>query len=153
MKDVDYGKDVENISEMARILSSNIQCYYRSPKEEEYEYAHLTFYEMESSSDNGDSRMDSITTGVSLGGVISGTPSVLDANWYKTGFGTKHAPENRLVKIAKQYNALARVAFSGSSFEPESAIFTSIANNGRGQLGKIYNSSNWVVFVYLSERI
>ena len=147
VKDVDYGKDVENISEMARILSSNIQCYYRSPKEEEYEYAHLTFYEMESSSDNGDSRMDSITTGVSLGGVISGTPSVLDANWYKTGFGTKHAPENRLVKIAKQYNALARVAFSGSSFEPESAIFTSIANNGRGQLGKIYNSSNWVVFV------
>ena len=106
-----------------------------SPK---YEYAHLTFYEMESSSDDGDSRMDSITTGVSLGGIISGTPSVLNSNWYKTGFGTKHSPDNRLLRMAKQYNALARVAFSGSSFEPESAIFTSIENNGKGQLGKIY---------------
>ena len=142
-----YGKGVEDIGEMALILSSNIHCYYRSPKEETYEYAHLTFYEMESSSDDGDSRMDSITTGVSLGGIISGTPSVLNANWYKTGFGTRHAADNRLLWMAKQYNALARVAFSGSSFEPESAIFTSIANNARGQLGKIYESSNWVVFV------
>ena len=142
-----YGKGVEDISEMALILSSNIQCFYRSPKEEKYEYAHLTFYEMESSSDDGDSRMDSITTGVSLGGIISGTPSVLNSNWYKTGFGTKHSPDNRLLRMAKQYNALARVAFSGSSFEPESAIFTSIENNGKGQLGKIYDSSNWVVFV------
>ncbi len=142
-----YGKNVEDVSEMALVLSSSIRCYYRSPKTERFEYAHLTFYEMESSNDDGDSRMDSITTGVSLGGLISGTPSVLNANWYKTGFGTKHAPENRLLRMAKQYNALARVAFSGSSFEPDSAIFTSIANNGRGQLGKIYESSNWVVFV------
>ena len=142
-----YGKGVDDISEMALILSSNIQCFYRSPKEEKYEYAHLTFYEMESSSDDGDSRMDSITTGVSLGGIISGTPSVLNSNWYKTGFGTKYAPDNRLLRMTKQYNALARVAFSGSSFEPESAIFTSIENNGKGQLGKIYKSSNWVVFV------
>lgn len=143
-----YGKGVEDVSEIALILSNKIQCYYRSPKEEKYEYAHLTFYEMENSSDDGDSRMDSITTGVSLGGVISGTPSVLNSNWYKTGFGTKHAPGNRLLRMAKQYNALARVAFSsGSSFEPESAIFTSIANSGKGQLGKIYESSNWVVFV------
>lgn len=142
-----FGKNVEDISEMALILSSNIQCFYRTPKEEKYEYAHLTFYEMESSSDDGDSRMDSITTGVSLGGVISGIPSVLNSNWYKTGFGMKNAPGNRLLHMAKQYNALSRVAFSGSSFEPESAIFTSIANNGKGQLGKIYESSNWVVFV------
>ncbi len=142
-----YGKDADNVEEMALLLSSNIRCYYRNIEEEQYHYAHLTFYEMETSADDGDSRMDSITTGISLGGLTSGTPSVLNSNWYKTGFGTKYAQGNRLLQIAKLYNALFRVAFSGSSYEPESAIFTSIASNGKGQLGKIYDSSNWVVFV------
>lgn len=139
--------NVEDVSEMALILSSKISCYYRDIKEEKYQYAHLTFFEMEASSDDGDSRMDSITTGTSLGGLISGTPSVLHSNWYKTGFGIKHTPDNRLLRMAKQYNALFRVAFSGSSHEPDSAIFTAIPSDGKGQLSKIYESSNWVVFV------
>lgn len=142
-----YGKDVEDISEMALILSKNIRCYYRNPKETEYQYAHLTFYEMESSEDSGDNRMDSITTGVALGGLTSGTPSVLNSGWYKTGFGTKYIADNRLIQMAKKYNAMFRVAFSGSSYEPDSAIFTQITSGGKGQLGKIYSSSNWVVFV------
>ena len=143
----EYGKDVEDIGEMTLILGKNIRCYYRNPLEETYRYAHLTFYEMESSEDSGDSRMDSITTGVALGGLTSGTPSVLSADWYKTGFGTKYVTENRLVSLAKKYNSMFRVAFSGSSYEPGSAIFTEIAHSEDGQLGKIYSSSNWVVFV------
>lgn len=51
----EYGKDVEDIGEMALILGKNIRCYYRNPLEETYRYAHLTFYEMESSEDSGDS--------------------------------------------------------------------------------------------------
>lgn len=102
---------------------------------------------MESSEDSGDNRMDSITTGVALGGLTSGTPSVLSSGWYKTGFGTKYVAENRMIQLAKTYNAMFRVAFSGSSYEPESAIFTEISSGEEGQLGKIYSSSNWVVFV------
>lgn len=144
---ITYGKDVDDVSEMALILSKNIRCYYRDPREPEYQYAHLTFYEMESSEDCGDSRMEEITTGTALGGLVSGAPSVLNADWYKTGFGAKYAPDSRLMLMAKQFNAMFRVAFSGSSFEPESSIFTEIANGSDGQLGKIYDSSNWVVFV------
>lgn len=40
---VAYGKDVEDVSEMALILSKNIRCYYRDSKENQYQYAHLTF--------------------------------------------------------------------------------------------------------------
>lgn len=142
-----YGKDVEDISEMATILSSKIRCYYRNSNESTYQYSHLSFYEMTSSENNGVSRMDTITTGVSLDGITSGTPSVLNESWYKTGFGTKYATDNELIKMAKQYNALFRVAFSGSSYEPNSCIFTEIENGTEGQLGKIYDSSNWVIFV------
>lgn len=144
---ITYGKDIDDVSEMALILSKNIRCYYRDPREPEYQYAHLTFYEMESSEDCGDSRMEEISTGTALGGLVSGAPSVLNADWYKTGFGAKYAPDSRLLLMAKKFNAMFRVAFSGSSFEPESSIFTEIANGSDGQLGKIYDSSNWVVFV------
>ena len=144
---VTYGKDVEDVGEMTLILSKNIRCYYRNPNEAEYQYAHLAFYEMESSEDSSDSRMDSIVTGIALGGLTSGTPSVLNAEWYKTGFGTKHAPKNRILQMAKTYNALFRVAFSGGAYEPESAIFTEIASGEEEIRNKIYASSNWVVFV------
>lgn len=142
-----YGKEVEDISEMATILSSKIRCYYRNSNEDVYQYSHLSFYEMASLENNSVSRMDTITTGVSLDGITSGIPSVLNESWYKTGFGTKYATDNELIKMAKQYNALFRVAFSGSSYEPYSCIFTEIENGTEGQLGKIYDSSNWVVFV------
>lgn len=141
------GKDIEDVGEMVIILTSNLRCYYRNPKEETYQYAHLTFFEMASSENSGASRMDMITSGVSLGGITSGTPSVLNENWYKTGFGTKYAVDSELLHMAKRYNALFRVAFSGSSYEPESCIFTEIENGSEGLLGKIYDSSNWVVFV------
>lgn len=144
---ITYGKDVEDVGEMALILSKNIRCYFRNPKEPKYQYAHLTFYEMESSEDSSDSRMDSIVTGVALGGLTSGTPSVLNAEWYKTGFGTKYAPKNRILQMAKTYNALFRVAFSGGAYEPESAIFTEISSGEEEIREKIYASSNWVVFV------
>ena len=140
-------KEVDDINELAVIMSSKVHCFYRSPDEPEYRYAHLTFYEMESTVDTGASRMDSITTGISLNGITSGVPSVLNSEWYKTGFGTKYARENSLLGLARRYNALFRVAFSGSSFEPDSSIFTEISQGQEGQLGKIYKSSNWVVFV------
>lgn len=137
----------KDVSELALILTGKIRCYFRNPLEEDYQYAHLTFFEMSSSEDTGASRMDSITTGISLGGLTSGTPSVLNEDWYKTGFGTKYAKNNQLTRLAAYYNALYRVAFSGSSYEESSCIFTEIEQGQEGQLGKIYKASNWVVFV------
>lgn len=137
----------EDISELILAITGKVHCYFRNPAEEQYQYAHLTFFEMASSEDMGASRMDTITTGISLGGLVSGVPSVLNAEWYKTGFGMKYARINDLTQLASRYNALYRVAFSGSSFEPNSCIFTEIEQGQEGQLGKIYSSSNWVVFV------
>lgn len=140
-----YGSD--DVSDLALAMTGKIRCYFRSPAESHYQYAHLTFYEMISAEDTGASRMDSITTGIALQGLTSGIPSVLNAGWYKTGFGMKYAMENRLTKLATYYNAMYRVAFSGSSYEPTSCIFTEIEQGQEGQLRKIYESSNWVVFV------
>lgn len=137
----------EEVSDLELIMTGKIRYYFRNPEETEYRYAHLTFYEMASSEDAGASRMDFITTGTSLHGLNSGMPSVLNSGWYKTGFGTKYAEKNQLIRLATYYNALYRVAFSGSSYEPSSCIFTEIEQGQEGLLGKIYSSSNWVIFV------
>lgn len=142
----DYRNNIDS-SEMATILAGRIKCYFRSLKEESYEYAHLTFYEMNSSSDLISSRMENIPTGISLGGLTSGVPSVLDGSWYKTGFGTRYAPKNDLVNMAVRYNALHHVAFLGSAYRPEDCIFTEIEHGQENLLNKIYQASNWVVFV------
>lgn len=142
-----YGYDLNNVSEMALILAGNIKCYFRNPNNEKYEYAHLTFYEMDSSHDFVTGRMENIPTGASLGGLTSGIPSVLDGSWYKTGFGARFSPKNELMKMALHYNALYHVAFSGSTYDPAVCTFTEIEKGQENQLAKIYQTSNWVVFV------
>lgn len=139
--------DDRNKSELKLLLTNNISCFYRNPKELKYEYAHLAFYEMPMSRDIGSGRADTIITGISLGGITSGIPSVLSAGWYKTGYGTKYASGNELINFATKLNAMVCVAFSGSSYEENTCIFTEIEKNQEAQQKKIYDSSNWVVFV------
>lgn len=138
---------VEDLNEMSLILASNIKCFFRNLNSEEYQYAHLTFYEMNSSNDYVTGRMENIPTGISLNGLTSGVPSVLDGSWYKTGFGTRFAAKNNLTDMAVYYNALYHVAFSGSSYDPDVCTFTEIEKEQEGLLKKIYQASNWVVFV------
>lgn len=141
-----YRHDID-VSEMALILADKLKCYFRNLNEEKYKYAHLTFYEMNSSDDLISGCMENIPTGLSLGGLTSGVPSVLDRGWYKTGFGTRFAPKSDLVNLASYYNALHHVAFLGSDYDPEKSIFTEIEHGQENQLQKIYRASNWVVFV------
>lgn len=137
----------ELFNEMYTILTSHIHCFFHSIEEEQFAYAHICFYEMPNSGQIGYSRMDNINTGISLNGLVSGVPSVLDQEWHKTGFGTKYAKENKLTKFAKLLNAAQRVAFTGSTFNFEEAIFTQISQNNQDNLEKLYKTSNWVVFV------
>ncbi len=142
-----FSKDIDDINEMEQILTKNIRCFFRNPAEEKYQYAHLTFYEMPISKNDGSGQVSLMNTGISLEGIMSGMPSVLNSEWYKTGFGMKYAPKNRLTSFATSLNAMFRVAFSGSSYEPNQCIFTEIEKGQEVQQAKIYDSSNWVVFV------
>ena len=138
---------IEDINEMEQVLIKNTRCFFRNPDETQYQYAHLTFYEMPISKDDGSGQVYTMNTGISLGGIMSGMPSVLNSAWYKTGFGMKYALENRLTRFAMKLNAMYRVAYSGSSYEPKQCTFTEIEKGQEAQQGKIYDSSNWVVFV------
>ena len=137
----------EHNSDLAALLVSKIQYYIHQEADDTYRYAHIAFYEMLSSDKCGDSQISRLTTGTSLNGLISGVPSVLDEGWYKTGFGTQHAPNSPLNTFAALLNSIYRVAYSSSTYTPDHCITTEVHKKSSVQLNKVYSAANWVVFV------
>lgn len=136
----------ENVNELCELLSEHISCYFKDAGEE-YQYAHLTFLEMTKTEEIGFAYSNLISTGASLNGLISGVPSVLEGEYYKTGFGMKYSTANSLMELASLYNALSCVAFQVTAFESGKSIVTTVPKNNDEGLKQIYDASNWVVFV------
>ena len=136
-------------SDLSAMLVRKIQYYLHkeNEKDENYHYSHIAFYSMLPSDTCGDSKISQLTTGISLNGIISGVPSVLDEGWYKTGFGTKYALKTPLNDFAALLNSMYRVAYSSSIYTPDHCISTEVNNKTNIQLDKVYAAANWVVFV------
>lgn len=129
------------------VLSKNVECYFHIDQGDKYEYAHISFYEMESEITSETATMDQIETGISLGGIVSGVPSSKYGQKYRTGFGTKYATKTDVVKLAEKYNALIQVGDTGNPFYSGTSISTQIDSKAEEKMEYIYKASNWVVFV------
>lgn len=129
------------------ILSKNIQCYFHKDNGKNYEYAHISFYEMESEITSEQATMNQIETGISLNGILSGIPSSKYGHRYRTGYGTKYASQGPVVKMASLYNALMQVESSGNPYHAGTSISTQIDEQAENKMEYIYANSNWVVFV------
>ena len=123
--------------------------YFKRTDVGKYEYAHITFYELDEDANPTSSKMIDIDTGISLGGLLSGLPSTNLRHSYRTGFGTKYmTPKtNYLLDLAKKLNALVRVIKNREPFNTEQSITTAISVNGGEKLGQIYSNSHWVTFI------
>ncbi len=121
--------------------------FYSKDFEEEMEYAHITFIEMMDDSQLISTSMDDIPSGIVLNGIISGTPSVLLGETYRTGFGTKYAEkESDLMKVAIKLNSL-NAAINGNQYFNSSCFAISISRKNQNGLDKVYDASNWVTFI------
>lgn len=129
------------------VLSKNVECYFHVDQGDRYEYAHISFYEMESEITSETATMNQIETGISLGGIVSGIPSSKYGQKYRTGFGTKYAPKTDVVNFAEKYNALIQVGDTGNPFYSGTGISTQIDSKAEEKMEYIYKASNWVVFV------
>ena len=129
------------------IVSKNIQCYFHKDNGKNYEYSHISFYEMESEITSEQATMNQIETGISLGGILSGIPSSKYGHKYRTGYGVCYANITPLVKMASLYNALMQVGSSGNPYHSGMSISTQIDELAEKKMTHIYDSSNWVVFV------
>lgn len=129
------------------ILSKNIHCYFHKDNGKYYEYAHISFYEMESEITSEQATMNQIETGISLNGILSGIPSSKYGHKYRTGYGAKYASQGPVVNAASLYNALMQVESSGNPYHAGTSISTQIDEHAENKMEFIYESSNWVVFV------
>ena len=137
-----------SMSSLESILSNNISCFFHSDKVKKYEYAHISFYEMESNIMSGTAVMEDMETGVSLSGLISGIPSSKYGSDYRTGFGLKYADNaSKLIELAKIINSIAQVGNTSNPYNGSLAISTQIDNSSVKKIEDLYSSSNWVVFV------
>lgn len=142
-------KDLDSV-DLLRIIRKNIH-YYKISENENYEYAHISFYKMISQDNNAKDNMDDIETGLSLNGLLSSISSVQGREDYRTGFGTKSVlnKENRLVQTAILLNELAsNLENQGSNpYRKNESIVTLTSEMKEDTLNSLYNSSYWVTFI------
>lgn len=129
------------------IFSKNVECYFHDDKGKSYNYAHISFYEMESEITSEQAFMFDIETGVSLNGILSGIPSSKYSTKYRTGYGSKYAPDDALIRLSNLYNSLIQVETTGNPYYKGLSISTQIDEKAESKMDEIYSASNWVVFV------
>lgn len=137
-----------SMTSLEGIISKNVSCYFHKEFENIYEYAHISFYEMESKVTSGCAVMDNIDTGLSLKGLVSGIPSSKYGDEYRTGFGTKYSdPTSIILKVSKIINSIAQVGRTSNPYNESYSISTQVDHSSIGKMEDIYKASNWVVFV------
>ena len=145
-----YGLDlnVDNMSEEDVLNLYRDKVHFYSKKiENGAEYAHITFMEMNSEVRTITSKMDDISSGIILNGLVSGVPSVFLGDSYRTGFGTKYAnTKSDLMNIAIKLNAL-NAASGGEPYNKNQCKAISVPNKSKSSLDIIYNSSHWITFI------
>ena len=142
--DVKVG-DMTN-EEILDIYRSNVQFYYRNI-DDELEYGHITFMEMDDDHQAISTVMDDIPTGIVMDGISVGVPSQRLADTYRTGFGTKYANKSKdVVRIATQYNAL-NAAINGDAYRSDYCYALRMGVTKQKILERVYDASNWVTFI------
>lgn len=142
--EIDNGISMIDVS---GIMVKNISCFYKTDNGKDYDYSHISFYEMESHYTSLTAAFDQIDTGISLNGIVSNISSVKYSNRYRTGFGTKYAASSDLIDLATLYNSLFEVSDKGNPYQKGVGISTQIEAKAQSKMDYIYDKSNWVVFV------
>ncbi|MNB78871.1 AAA-like domain protein [compost metagenome] len=135
--------------ELLNIFRDQVKFYSRDVAVNQYEYSHITFYQMSRIEQVAVSNAAEIITGVSLFGLVSGIPSVFINEDYKTGFGTKFykMSEAPLLSLVPKLNSLLRVARTLDNYQDEMNIVTAISAEHKQKLDAVYDSAHWVTFI------
>lgn len=135
--------------ELLNIFRDHVKFYSCDVAANEYEYSHVTFYQMSKIEQVATSNASEIITGVSLFGLVSGIPSVFINEDYKTGFGTKYyrTTDALLLSLVPKLNSLLRVARTLDNYQVDMNIVTAISADHKRKLDAVYDSAHWVTFI------
>lgn len=148
--DVSLKTNTLDAVDVLRIIRTNI-LYYRRLEDEEYGYAHISFFKMLSNDIPATNKMEVINTGISMKGLLSSQSYLKTKYDYRKGFGLKNAENqtNPLILVARSYNELASNLESDGvkPYHKGETIVTRTANYDEEILQQLYNTSYWVTFI------
>lgn len=151
-KKLDISLDSKELdpTDMLRIVRENIH-YYKLQDNENYDYAHISFYKMVSQDSHAKDNIEEMETGVSLNGLLSSVTSVSGRNDYRTGFGMKNVldKQDELIATVNLMNELAgNLQNEGSNpYRKRESIVTRTTSMKEETLDSLYDSSYWVTFI------
>lgn len=135
-------------SDIMRLILENIKYYNKNG--EDYSYAHISFYKCIDSEESVEASVDSIESGISIGGLLSSVTSNNNEYDYRIGFGTKNIiEENSLIKTVVNINSFATNCNKGGAnpYKKGNSIVTRHINLEEKIKQKLYASSHWVTFI------
>ena len=136
--------------DIIHLVQDNIEYYKHPLKDEDYEYAHISFYKCKTYSNIANDQMENIETGLSLNGLLSSVTSTTIHREYRTGFGTKYLLDknNNLVKTAINLNELMENSINKgkNTYSKNKSIITTVELE-EDNIQKLYETSHWVTFI------
>lgn len=150
---IDLTKDHEHDPlDIIRLIHSKL-LYFKRLTDDQFEYAHITFYKMQAQEHHAILPMTDMVSGMALDGLYSFVPSMKSAENYRTGFGIKSFPSqensNILIQTTVLLNELcANLRNGGNDSYTKSASIVSRTTAADEQvLMRIYQASHWVTFI------
>ena len=135
-----------DIDEIIDIYRKNVQFFYKDI-DDDFEYAHITFMELDDNNQAVNTLMTDIPTGVVMNGISSGIPSEMLGDSYRTGFGIKFLDTSTLlIRVAMKLNAV-NAAMNGEAYRADSCYALKMSAGKQAILDRIYDVSNWVTFI------
>lgn len=134
------------IDEIIDIYRKNVEFFYKDI-DDDFEYAHITFMELDDNNQAVNTLMTDIPTGVVMNGISSGIPSEMLGDSYRTGFGIKFLDTSTLlIRVAMKLNAV-NAAMNGEAYRADSCYALKMSAGKQAILDRIYDVSNWVTFI------
>ncbi|KRF01092.1 DNA phosphorothioation-dependent restriction protein DptH [Paenibacillus sp. Soil766] len=137
--------------DLMRIIRNKLN-YYKQNVDQDYRYAHISFYKMMAQEKDALQLMSDMESGIALDGLYSFVPSMKSEENYRSGFGIKGYEiddGNLLMETVYYINELAaNLRNSGSdAYRKGESIFSRTTTADEKTLEKIFQISYWVTFI------
>lgn len=139
---------VEETDALINLVKSKL-IYSKQVNQENYAYAHISFFKNNEKVKLVDKTANSANTGVGCNGLIAGEASYSENENYYTGFGVKGLEKlSAPVRFALKYNSLFKpFRDNTASYNPSIVPALAVKDTFRQSLNSIYSTSMWTCIV------
>ncbi|MGM0409822.1 MAG: DNA phosphorothioation-dependent restriction protein DptH [Bacillota bacterium] len=143
--------DVQTYSKYDVMLAIRRSIKYYMIESYNFQYAHISFYELKKENEFAYYEMEKLPSGLSMGGLKSSVKSNLKDKDYRMGFGLKNLEYNNnlLIETAKYLNELNRNLDNNAKnpYSKNETLVSLYSINQEDQIKNALDQSMWVTFI------